>query len=187
MRMRGGGVDGHGHRDLFEGDRLRRGVSHVVEGVDGDSELADFAAASGVIESRPISVGRSKAVPRPVWPLARRKWKRSLVCRGVPKPANCRMVQRRPRYMLGWMPRVKGKAPGVPIASAKGMASVSAGVREAGCGRGGKCWAGLPVVEGRGCHGDLRRFGARWLVRSIEVGHRRRSVTGILRGEEVGG
>ena len=32
--------------------------------------------------SRPMSVGRSKAVLRPVWPLSSRNLKRSLVCRG---------------------------------------------------------------------------------------------------------
>ncbi len=43
----------------------------------------------------------SKAVESPVWPCFRRKWKRSLVSSGVAKPANWRMVQSRPRYMLG--------------------------------------------------------------------------------------
>ena len=35
-----------------------------------------------------MSVGKSKAVERPVWPWARRYLKRSFVCSGVPKPAN---------------------------------------------------------------------------------------------------
>ncbi len=51
--------------------------------------------------SSPMSVGRSKAVLRPVWPFSSRNLKRSLVCRGVPKPANWRMVQSRLRYMRG--------------------------------------------------------------------------------------
>jgi hypothetical protein len=31
-----------------------------------------------------------------------------LVSSTVPKPANCRMVQSLPRYIVGWMPRVYG-------------------------------------------------------------------------------
>ena len=59
-----------------------------------------------------MSVGRSKAVLRPVWPLSSRNLKRWLVCRAVPKPANCRMVQSRLRYMDAWTPRVNGYWPG---------------------------------------------------------------------------
>ncbi len=64
---------------------------------------------SGSSLSRPISVGRSKAVERPVLvPLAfsSRYLKRWLVCAAEPNPANCRMVHSRPRYIVGWMPRV---------------------------------------------------------------------------------
>ena len=62
--------------------------------------------------SRPMSVGRSNAVMRPVCPFSSRNLNRSFVCRGVPKPANCRIVQSRPRYMLAWTPRVNGYWPG---------------------------------------------------------------------------
>ena len=55
----------------------------------------------GWSESRPISDGMSKAVEWPVWPCFRRKWKRAFVSSAVPKPANCRIVQSRPRYMDG--------------------------------------------------------------------------------------
>jgi ribosomal protein L36 len=77
-------------------------------------------ADSGSSESRPIRVGRSNAVDRPVFalvPLAfsRRYLKRRLVSSAEPKPANCRMVQRRLRYMVECTPRVKGNAPGSPI------------------------------------------------------------------------
>ena len=48
-----------------------------------------------------MSVGMSKAVERPVWPCSSRYRKRSFVSRGVPKPANCRMVQSLPRYIVG--------------------------------------------------------------------------------------
>ena len=66
----------------------------------------------GSSPSRPMSVGRSKAVLRPVCPFSRRNRKRSLVWRAVPKPANWRMVHRRLRYMVAWTPRVKGYWPG---------------------------------------------------------------------------
>jgi hypothetical protein len=46
----------------------------------------------GSSESRPISVGRSKAVDRPVWPCSSRYLKRSLVSLAVLCPANMRMV-----------------------------------------------------------------------------------------------
>ena len=77
--------------------------------------------------SRPMSVGRSKAVLRPVWPFSSRNRKRSLVCRAVPKPANWRMVQSRLRYMLAWTPRVNGYWPGKPR-SLRSKSPTSSGV-----------------------------------------------------------
>ncbi len=71
-------------------------------------------AAMLASESYPICVGRSKAVERPVWPASRRSLKRVLVSSAVPKPAYWRMVQKRPRYMVGWIPRVNGYSPGNP-------------------------------------------------------------------------
>ena len=68
--------------------------------------------ARGSSLSSPMRVGRSKAVLSPVWPFSRRNLKRSLVCRGEPKPANWRIVQRRLRYMEAWTPRVNGYCPG---------------------------------------------------------------------------
>ena len=53
--------------------------------------------ASASSESRPISVGMSKATDNPPPPAARMSRKRPLVCSALPKPANCRMVHRRPR------------------------------------------------------------------------------------------
>ena len=55
--------------------------------------------ASGSSESRPSSVGMSKAVDRPSPPERSSSLKRSLVSAAVPKPANWRMVHRRERYM----------------------------------------------------------------------------------------
>ncbi len=44
----GGGVDGHGCGDLVKGDVLEEGL-HVVDGGDGDADLADFAVGDGVV------------------------------------------------------------------------------------------------------------------------------------------
>ena len=55
----------------------------------------------GSSESRPISVGMSNATLSPPPPAAKIILYRSLVCWALPKPANCRMVQGRPRYPLG--------------------------------------------------------------------------------------
>ena len=57
----------------------------------------------------------SKAVESPVWPCSSRRWKRAFVSSGEPKPANMRMVQRRERYICGWIPRVYGYSPGASI------------------------------------------------------------------------
>ena len=62
--------------------------------------------ARGESESMPICVGRSKATERPVCPASSNNRKRSLVERAVPKPAYWRIVQRRPRYIVGCTPRV---------------------------------------------------------------------------------
>ena len=72
-------------------------------------------AARSSSESRPIWVGRSKAVERPGWPCESRKLNRSFVASGVPNPAYWRIVHGRPRYMVGWMPRVNGYSPGNPM------------------------------------------------------------------------
>ena len=63
-------------------------------------------AARGWSESYPIWVGRSKAHDRPVEPLARRSFHRSLVDSAVPNPEYGRNVHGRPRYMSARTPRV---------------------------------------------------------------------------------
>ena len=75
----------------------------------------------------------SKAVERPVLPLASRYLKRALVSSGVPKPANMRIVHSRPRYMVACTPRVKGNWPGRPRDSCV-SARLSAAVRMSGMG-----------------------------------------------------
>jgi hypothetical protein len=57
-------------------------------------------------ESRPMSVGMSNAVDRPVPPLRRISLNRTLVSSAVPNPANIRIVHKRDRYIEAWMPRV---------------------------------------------------------------------------------
>ena len=52
------------------------------------------------------------------WPFSSSSRKRSLVSLALPNPAYCRMVQYRPRYMVGWTPRVYGYSPGKPRSSA---------------------------------------------------------------------
>ena len=78
-------------------------------------------------ESYPIRVGMSKSTERPVCPWAMRNWNRRLVSAPVPKPAICRIVHVRPRYMVGYGPRVKGYRPGSPTSS-HAVAARSAGV-----------------------------------------------------------
>ncbi len=55
--------------------------------------------ARGSSESRPSSVGMSKAVERPSPPARSSSLKRPLVSSAVPKPANWRIVQSRERYI----------------------------------------------------------------------------------------
>ena len=61
--------------------------------------LPTSPSASGSSESRPISVGRSKAVDRPSPPAARIARNRALVSAAVPKPANIRIVHSFERYI----------------------------------------------------------------------------------------
>ena len=61
---------------------------------------------SGSSESRPMSVGRSKAVDSPSPPERRISLKRAFVSSAVPKPANIRIVQSFERYIEAYGPRV---------------------------------------------------------------------------------
>ena len=53
------------------------------------------------------------------------EWNRALVSSAVPNPAYWRIVHRRPRYIVGWMPRVKGGSPGRPADAAASRARSS--------------------------------------------------------------
>src|SRR5437764_3381525 len=74
--------------------------------------LPTSPSLSGSSESRPMSVGRSKAVDRPPPPDARMSWKRRFVSSAVPNPANMRIVHNFDRYMDAYGPRVYGYWPG---------------------------------------------------------------------------
>src|SRR6476646_5650767 len=84
-------------------------------------------SARGWSESRPICVGRSNATERPVWPCSNRYRKRRFVSSAAPKPAYWRIVHRRPRYIVGYGPRVNGNAPGSPRRSSGSHPSRSRG------------------------------------------------------------
>src|SRR5438874_3099158 len=63
-------------------------------------------------ESRPINVGISNAVDRPVPPDRKISLNRPLVSSAVPNPANCRIVHNFDRYIDAYGPRVYGNCPG---------------------------------------------------------------------------
>src|SRR2546428_10040327 len=66
----------------------------------------------------------SKSHDSPVCPCAMRYLKRPFVSSPVPNPAIWRIVQRRPRYMVGYGPRVNGQRPGSPM-SLHGVSATS--------------------------------------------------------------
>src|ERR1700683_3051400 len=70
--------------------------------------------AYGESESYPICVGKSNATESPAVPCASRNLYRRLLSSASPIPAYCRIVHSRPRYIVGWMPRVNGNSPGNP-------------------------------------------------------------------------
>src|SRR3954466_1892315 len=127
----------------------------------------------GWSESWPMRLGMSKAVLSPVWPCSSREWKRLLVSSEVPKPANWRIVHRRPRYMLGYTPRVNGYWPGRPIWSASGrsrsvyrgaMGSPGGVVEGGGRGAAGGVGRGRGAL-GVGAEGAPHPLGGRGVVR----------------------
>ncbi len=77
--------------------------------------MPDLAQRARASRSRsPSAWGNRRRSRARSGPCASRYLKRALVCSGVPKPANMRIVHRRPRYIVGWTPRVKGYSPGRP-------------------------------------------------------------------------
>ena len=109
-------VDGHRRRHAVERDAVEQ-LRHVLDRVDGHADAADLAGGQRVVgvvaHLRRQVEGDAQAVD----PLRRADidtagWTR----RPSPNPAYCRIVHSRPRYIVGWMPRVKGNAPGSPRA-----------------------------------------------------------------------
>ena len=97
---------------------------HVAQGVDRDAALPTSPSDARRVASRsPSASGNRRRSRGPSAPASSRYLKRLLVCSGVPKPANLRIVQRRPRYIVGCTPRVNGYSPGRPsvVAVADGL------------------------------------------------------------------
>ena len=69
------------------GERMVRVVAHLRRQIEGDAQAADALREQ-------IAVARD-SIPR-----------------RVANPAYCRIVHSRPRYIVGWMPRVNGNSPG---------------------------------------------------------------------------
>ncbi len=103
---RGRGVDRHRRGDLVQRDPVEQRL-HVGQGVDGHALPADLAAghrrrrcpAPSASAGRRPSTARSARVQQVLEALVRS-------AAAVPNPANWRMVQSRPRYIVGWTPRV---------------------------------------------------------------------------------
>src|SRR5437016_1556881 len=108
--------------------------------------------------SYPIWVGRSNATLMPSLPWDRRYLNRRFVSFAVPNPAYCRIVHRRPRYIVARTPRVNGGSPGNPIrarnASAVGSwAATKTGMRAPLCVR---PWATGDSAAADGALGAVR-------------------------------
>src|SRR5437588_3386437 len=112
--------------------------------------------ASGASLSYPICVGRSNATPSPSLPCARRYGNRRFVSFAVPKPAYCRTVQRRPRYIVARMPLVNGGSPGNPILEEKSATDAFGGVTITSSG------GPLPVCPDAVVGGDGSFLGFEW-------------------------
>src|SRR2546427_9091927 len=70
----------------------------------------------------------SNATLSPVSPCAMRYLNRLFVSSALPYPANIRIVHRRPRYIVGWIPRVNGYCPGRPTCVSGSTPARSSGV-----------------------------------------------------------
>ena len=107
-------VDRHRRRDAVERDAVEQ-RRHVLDRVDRDADAADLAGGQrmvGVVAHLRRQIeGDAQAADA-----LRRAGSGSArsIRRRVPKPAYCRIVHSRPRYIVGWMPRVNGNSPGKP-------------------------------------------------------------------------
>ncbi len=81
---------------------------------DRHAALPHLAQRQRVVGVAPHQGRAGRRRPRGrVTPCSSRYLKRALVWRALPKPANWRMVQTLPRYMVSWTPRVNGNWPGI--------------------------------------------------------------------------
>jgi hypothetical protein len=89
-------------------------VSASASDVTATPHFPTSPSDNGWSGSRPMSVGRSNATESPCEPCSSRYLKRAFVSAALPKPANWRMVQTLPRYIVWCTPRVYGNWPGSP-------------------------------------------------------------------------
>ena len=109
-------VDRHRRRDAIERDAVEE-LGHVLDRIDRDADAADFSGGQRVVgvvaHLRRQVEGDAQAADA-----LREEVTVSLVrLGGGPETAYCRIVHSRPRYIVGWMPRVYGKSPGNPRSS----------------------------------------------------------------------
>ena len=96
----GGGVDGHGSGDFFQRDVVEERF-HVFEGIDRHADFADFTEREGMIRVHANLRGKIEGYRETALAFAE-EIAIALVGFGAdPKPAYCRMVHRRPRYIEG--------------------------------------------------------------------------------------
>jgi hypothetical protein len=104
-------IDGHRGRDLAERNAVEESA-HVLDRIDGDADAPHLAGGQEMVRvvahlRRQIE-GHAQAADACA---SRYRYRRLDSC-AVANPAYCRIVHSRPRYMVGWMPRVKGNSPG---------------------------------------------------------------------------
>ena len=104
---------------------------HVLDRVDGDADPPDFTGRQRVVR---VVADLRRQVEGDAEAHHALREQVAIACgstrAAVAKPAYCRIVQGRPRYMVGWMPRVNGNSPGKPISVSGSVPARSAAVRK---------------------------------------------------------
>ena len=123
-------------------------LRHVLDRVDRDADAADFARGQRMVG---VVAHLRRQVERDAQAADALREQVAVALRSTPRrcrsPAYCRIVQSRPRYIVGWMPRVNGKSPGSPRASPGDQVSASGGRSNAG-----------PEVTGSEARGAMHAF-----------------------------